>query len=1280
MEKDTRNTLRNMVTSARKKLETSIAEVLEGRFGIYASGEVDDSRKMDHLDSQEREDRQIILAHLDHIRSGGFDAEGAVDQLTREIAFTHLNRLVAFKLMEQRKLIREAVSRGVQSRGVEFYLVDHPEDARLFDTGDQETAYRHFLSWQAQQFEDEIAVLFSSSDPAEVVFPPQRVLDDVLGLINSEELSVIWTEDETIGWVYQYFTPKELREQARSESQVPRNSYELAFRNQFYTPRYVVEFLTDNTLGRIWYEMLKGETRLVDQCDYLVRRPTEVFLAQGEEVLDKEDESGLNQEELLQQPEYILFRAYKDPRRLKVLDPACGSGHFLLYAFDLLAEIFEEAWEKELVDSQTGECLHTDYESLEELRRQIPGLILRHNLHGIDIDRRAAQIAALALWLRAQRYFHEEGIQREKRVPIRQGNLVVAEPMPGDEELLEEFTDTLNPPLLGQLVRRVFDKMELAGEAGSLLKIEEAIEEDIAEARKQWEARPDAEQLDLFPEYGKEPEPEQLELFDVSQISDVRFWQQIEERLLEALRKYSKKAANGLGVQRQLFAEDAMGGFGFIDLMRKRYDVVLMNPPFGAPTPSIEEYITNEFKGASRNLFAAFPIRALDLSDHIGCITDRAFIMKYSYKSYRDFLYSINSPKLLADFGWGILDTANVETAAYVINSEEKSYGVFINLLDENKTNIKHQLLDITRNVEDYISLDKLNIVNFGFFEKLPHNALSHYIPSQLQRLFISSEQLEPYWGYAKRGMSSGKTAFACRLLWEVDPSDIGEKKPWNPVNVGGGEAAFARTEFMCFYYRKDWGKLNEFPGFSLKNVEYFWELGIGWGKRTDNLTTQIVPKGQISAEDGQIFIPKNLKDIWVLLGVLNSRYVQSTINTICGIHKGPGYLGKLPIPSKLRGNPKIEDLSKKLFSYALSKSYFDETSIKFRLPLMLIYPNHSIGMIREIMRRNENNAQILYNELDNEIFHCIFENDNDIKNLSEIAPDRKPIIEIPENDVIAHGLISYFVGCVFGRWDVFYALGKKQFETINPFDPISPYPPSYLLESPSSSEKEKFSDYPIDISVNGILPDDPNHPNHIIRKVREVISIIWDDNQLNFEDDILRSLNNSSLLSYFRLSGDGGFFMQHTKCYSKSRRKAPIYWYLQSRDKNYGLWLYYHRLDKDLLYKAMNNYVRPKVQQVQQRMEDLKIKAGEDKKFQEEFEEQENFYLELLDFQEKLQRAADLNLKPDLNDGVVLNIAPLHELVPWKEAEKYWNRLLNGKYEWSSIGKQLREKGLVNK
>jgi len=283
MDQAIRNKLRNVVTECRKLLEEAVSQVLQGQFGIYGTGKkdevhVEDESGMKNLSKEDRGYRRDIQAHLGHIEALGYKPKDALAQLVREIAFTHLNRLCAYKMMEAREVwvggqrFREAVSRGMKSQGFQFYLADHPEDKQRFDTGHQDVADRHFLGWLGALLSEEIGVLFSPTDPANRLFPPQRVLDAVLALLNSDDLKDIWAEDETIGWVYQYFTPKELRDQARKESQAPRNSYELAFRNQFFTPRYVVEFLTDNTLGRIWYEMRQGDTRLTIRPSLLQRR------------------------------------------------------------------------------------------------------------------------------------------------------------------------------------------------------------------------------------------------------------------------------------------------------------------------------------------------------------------------------------------------------------------------------------------------------------------------------------------------------------------------------------------------------------------------------------------------------------------------------------------------------------------------------------------------------------------------------------------------------------------------------------------------------------------------------------------------------------------------------------------------------------------------------------------------------------------------------------------------------------------------------------------------
>ncbi len=226
-------------------------------------------------------------------------------------------------------------------------------------------------------------------------------------------------------------------------------------------------------------------------------------------------------------------------------------------------------------------------------------------------------------------------------------------------------------------------------------------------------------------------------------------------------------------------------------------------------------------------------------------------------------------------------------------------------------------------------------------------------------------------------------------------------------------------------------------------------------------------------------------------------------------------------------------------------------------------------------------------------------------------------------------------------------------------------------------------SEYPLTVDWDGILVDDPDHKDDVVRRVREVQELLWGDRADAIEEEACELLDIKDLRTYFRHTKQ--FFDHHIKRYSKSRRNAPIYWLLQSPKRSYGIWLYYHRLDSDLLFKALTKYVEPKIRLEEGHFEEYEARrrsAGtggrEAKQVEKDLAKQEELLTDLREFRDRLERAAKLHLRPDLNDGVVLNIAPLHELVPWKEAKSKWNELLSGKYEWSSIGKQLREKGLV--
>jgi hypothetical protein len=202
---------------------------------------------------------------------------------------------------------------------------------------------------------------------------------------------------------------------------------------------------------------------------------------------------------------------------------------------------------------------------------------------------------------------------------------------------------------------------------------------------------------------------------------------------------------------------------------------------------------------------------------------------------------------------------------------------------------------------------------------------------------------------------------------------------------------------------------------------------------------------------------------------------------------------------------------------------------------------------------------------------------------------------------------------------------------------------------------------------------------------VRDVLALLWGDRAEAFEKEACEILGVGELRDYFR--NPRGFFEDHIKRYSKSRRKAPIYWLLQSARKSYGLWIYYHRLDRDTIYKAIRHYIEPKIREGTARLKELRARLEAEKdamprrersKREKEIDDQDSLLSELGFFKKALEQVADRDYEPDLDDGVVLNIAPLHELTPWKEAKKYWAELLKGQYAWSTMSQRLKAKGII--
>ena len=412
----------------------------------------------------------------------------------------------------------------------------------------------------------------------------------------------------------------------RDASQAPRNSRELAVRNQFFTPRYVVEFLVDNTLGRLWFDWTNGRTALRNRCQYLLVKPDEC-------------------------PEPAT--RLRDPRTIKLLDPACGSMHFGLYAFDLFQDIYREAWDWEqahgpdALDRETGGSpdmspLSQSYSDRNTFLRDVPRLIVDCNVYGVDIDPRAAQIASLALWLRAQRAWHEAGVKAQDRPRIGQGHVVAAVAPPAEVDLRSRFMAELELKD-AELFEQTLFMLKGLPEMGVLLQVEKELPALI---RK------------VFGENGP--------MFSKE---DIKQWQKAEARLSEALTDYARAARSTY--QGRLFAEDALQGLRLIDYCQEKFDVLVMNPPFGAPAISTKEELACRFPFSKNDLLASFVERAIDLTrigGKVGAITSRTCFFLSSFQKWREEVILRHSrPEVMADLGLGVMDAALVEAAAYVL-------------------------------------------------------------------------------------------------------------------------------------------------------------------------------------------------------------------------------------------------------------------------------------------------------------------------------------------------------------------------------------------------------------------------------------------------------------------------------------------------------------------------------------------------------------------------------------------------------------------------------------
>lgn len=592
-----RDKLASPVLTLRDRLIADLGRRLLGLYGIHPeSGDRRDEAEL-NLDDVQLDARRCLIETLDHFEAtikatGGPKAPSrrlAAHKLVREAAFTLLNRLVAVRMLEDdsRRALPKCISGGRDATAFKTFRRVAPGWVAKDPTGEGRAL---FLSLVYDELAGELGELFDAGDPRTLLDLEDDDLSAVIAILDDAGLADVWSKDETLGWVYQLFTTADERKRSREQFKSgPPDSEHLAFRNQFYTPRYVVEFLVDNTLGRLWCEMHPSSKQ---------RELREFLCVQPGEALPR--------------------RSARSVTELKILDPACGSGHFLLYAFDVLAELYEESGTP---------------------RDEIPAAILKNNLFGIDIDRRAAQIAALGLVLRAKRH-------GANGPTLPAPNIVVAQALGTEEALWNDLLIGISDPFVRTVLEHTRTPLTRADEIGALFPMRQLLAEPLGAPTSN-------------------PRQKQLGLFDHARITRAAL------SAVDVLRE------KDVTPERRLFAAEQRNDIGLMQALVQSYDVVLMNPPFGAPVPATKQLLSEWYPraGASTNLYAAFVEQGLSLlrdTGYLGAITDRSGFFITTFTEFREeVVLGLADVIVYADLGFGVLggadEPAKVEAAAYVL-------------------------------------------------------------------------------------------------------------------------------------------------------------------------------------------------------------------------------------------------------------------------------------------------------------------------------------------------------------------------------------------------------------------------------------------------------------------------------------------------------------------------------------------------------------------------------------------------------------------------------------
>ena len=1199
--------LRNFAVNAKEKMEDDIKRKLE-LMGITEKGTGEETVKEDdylkingqEFNKKEVKQREKIIEVL-KVSEKDEDFKKCFNEFVEEIAYTWFNRIIAIRFMEVNDYIPDGIRilssdrendrepqiiREVFDTDLEFSNDEKNNVYKLKEENKIEELFKFLFIKKCNKLNEILPELFEEAeDYSELLLP--ILINDEEGILRKlvdevpEESFDVEKEGqiEVIGWLYQYYNEEKKKEvdlKTKKGKKVEQD--DIPAKTQLFTPKWIVKYMVENSLGNLWLEGHPNEN-LEEKWKFLVK--------------------GEKQEEEIEKKLEKLNENYKEMKleEIKIIDPCMGSGHILVYAFDVLMDI---------------------YSNLGYSNRDAVQSILENNIYGLDIDKRAYQLAYFALMMKAREYY-KRIFSKKLKLNIcytRESNDI-------NKEIIDFISNGNN---------KIREELDL-------------IYNSFLDAR----------------EYGS--------LIEAPKIN----YDEIKNRLLEI------ENTDSYNLFDKVKKEEIKNKFYYViktsEILSKKYEVVATNPPYMGSSmmdSKLSKYTKKNYPDSKSDMFAVFIEKCNSLTDRNGfcsMITMHGWMFLSSYERLREKMALIETLNMV-HLGTRAFDEIGgevVQTTAWIQrkNKINNFKGSYIRLVDfPGEENKRNKFLEIVRNKDKkyYFRTTKEN------FEKIPGMPIGYWVSDNVRNVFVKAKGLAHY-AETRLGMATADNEKFLRIWHEANILDIGfnienrekaleSKKKWFPYSKGGEFRKWYGNFENIVNWKNDGFEILNFKDSNGKirshnyNLEFIFNEGLTWSALSSSLfSIRKLPIGFLFDNSGSSLFQKEKASLNYLLFILNNKVISKFLELINStLNYQPGNLNKIPIIYKHSYNNEINllvqqniDISKKEWDSRETSWDFEKLSLIEGKDLKSTFENYCSHWRDNFVQLHKNEEELnrlfieiyeLQNEMDEKIEFkditilqeetSIIRIDNSISKefLTESEKylyDRGVSLEFNKN-VLIKQFISYAVGCMFGR----YSLDKEG-----------------LAFAGGEFDKNKYSKFIPDEDNCIPITDSEYFSDDIVTRFVEFVKTVYGEEtleeNLKFISQALSNKNDTPkdiIREYFLKN----FYEDHLKRY----KKRPIYWLYDAGKKNgFKALIYMHRYSEQTTAKVRIGYLHELQKHYERRASFLKdeIQSNNNrKKAEQELKKIKSQLDECKQFDEKMNHLSSEYISIDLDDGVKVN------------------------------------------